>query len=313
MLKTIINWFPLWAILGSAAAYIQPDIFVPLKSQIVPLLMIIMLSMGLTLRIADFKRLSSYLKAVGVGVFLQFSIMPLAALLIAMAFGMNEALTIGMVLVGSVAGGTASNVICYLAKGNVALSITMTAISTLLGVVMTPFLVDLFLGVSVDVPVMQMVMSLVKIVLIPVSIGVFVNHFFSKPIERISPVLPLISMAAIVLAIAIIVALNRDQIANIGAWVFFAVVLHNSIGLIAGYGLCRVLGFDKTICKTIAIEVGLQNSGLATALALKFFTPLSALPAGIFSIWHNLSGSVLAYFWSKEEDKDKPFQEQKSL
>ncbi|CCN34263.1 putative Bile acid:sodium symporter [Vibrio nigripulchritudo SO65] len=313
MLKTIINWFPLWAILGSAAAYVQPDIFVPLKSQIVPLLMIIMLSMGLTLRIADFKRLSLYLKAVGVGVFLQFSIMPLAALLIAMAFGMNEALTIGMVLVGSVAGGTASNVICYLAKGNVALSITMTAISTLLGVVMTPFLVDLFLGVSVDVPVMQMVMSLVKIVLIPVSIGVFVNHFFSKAIERVNPVLPLISMAAIVLAIAIIVALNRDQIANIGAWVFFAVVLHNSIGLIAGYGLCRVLGFDKTICKTIAIEVGLQNSGLATALALKFFTPLSALPAGIFSIWHNLSGSVLAYFWSKEEDKDKPFQEQKSL
>ncbi|BDU39339.1 bile acid:sodium symporter family protein [Vibrio nigripulchritudo] len=313
MLKTIINWFPLWAILGSAAAYIQPDIFVPLKSQIVPLLMIIMLSMGLTLKVADFKRLSSYLKAVGVGVFLQFSIMPLTALLIAMAFGMDEALTIGMVLVGSVAGGTASNVICYLAKGNVALSITMTAISTLLGVVMTPFLVDLFLGVSVDVPVMQMVMSLVKIVLIPVSIGVFVNHFFSKAIERINPLLPLISMAAIVLAIAIIVALNRDQIANIGAWVFFAVVLHNSIGLIAGYGLCRVFGFDKTICKTIAIEVGLQNSGLATALALKFFTPLSALPAGIFSIWHNLSGSVLAYFWSKEEDKDKPFQEQKSL
>ncbi|GLQ74417.1 bile acid:sodium symporter family protein [Vibrio penaeicida] len=315
MLKTIINWFPLWAILGSVAAFSVPHIFVPLKSQIVPLLTIIMLSMGLTLKLEDFRRLSSNVKAVGVGVFLQFSVMPLTAFIIALAFNMNDSLTIGMVLVGSVAGGTASNVICYLAKGNVALSITMTAVSTLLGVLMTPFLVDLFLGIKVDVPVTQMVFSLIKIVLVPVSIGVLINHLFHKPIERISPVLPLISMAAIVLAIAIIVALNRDQIADVGAWVLIAVVIHNGVGLAAGYSACRLLGFDRTTCKTVAIEVGLQNSGLATALALKFFTPLSALPAGIFSIWHNLSGSVLAYFWSKDSaqpDGEENLKEQAS-
>ncbi|MBD1557814.1 bile acid:sodium symporter family protein [Vibrio sp. S9_S30] len=300
MLNTIIHWFPLWATLGSVAAFFAPHIFVPLKSQIVPLLAIIMLSMGLTLKFEDFYRLASNLKAMSVGVFLQFSIMPLAAFIIALAFNMNDSLTIGMVLVGSVAGGTASNVICYLAKGNVALSITMTTASTLLGMVVTPFLVDLFLGIKVDVPVTQMVLSLVKSVLVPVSIGILLNHLFHKPIEQLSPVLPLVAMAAIVLAIAIIVALNRHQIANVGAGVLFAVVIHNSIGLIAGYSACRLLGFDKNTCNTIAIEVGLQNSGLATALALKFFTPLSALPAGIFSIWHNLSGSVLAYFWSQE-------------
>ncbi|KJY91449.1 bile acid:sodium symporter [Vibrio neptunius] len=302
MLRILINGFPIFALLGSVAAYMHPTIFTPLKSQIVPLLMLIMLSMGLTLSLDDFKRLTSSAKAVAVGLLLQFSVMPLSALLIAKAFDMSTALTIGMVLVGSVAGGTASNVICYLAKGNVALSITMTALSTLLGVVMTPFLVDATLGVNVDVPVSQMILSLIKIVIVPVSAGIFLNHFFRNKIAQITPVLPLISMFAIVMAISIIVALNHKHIADIGTWVALAVVLHNGLGLLLGYSVCKLLKFDHTTCKTIAIEVGLQNSGLATALALKFFSPLSALPAAIFSIWHNLSGSILAYYWSRSSD-----------
>ncbi|MBY8071323.1 bile acid:sodium symporter family protein [Vibrio fluvialis] len=299
MLRTITQLFPLWAVLFSLCAYFFPSVFVDLKSQIVPLLTIIMLAMGLTLKPKDFLNVVTNKKAIGIGLILQFSVMPLAALLVSLLLGFDPMLTIGMVLVGSVAGGTSSNVMCYLAKGDVALSITMTSISTLLGVVLTPLLVKLLAGQSVDVPAMSMLMSLVKIVLMPVSIGLLCNVLLHSLTEKLEPVLPLISMAAIVMIIAIVVALNASQLATIGPIVALAVILHNSIGLASGYWICRALGFNESICRTVAFEVGLQNSGLATALAMKFFTPASAVAGTIFSIWHNLSGSLLAGYWAK--------------
>ncbi|EKO3990410.1 bile acid:sodium symporter family protein [Vibrio fluvialis] len=299
MLRTITQLFPLWAVLFSLCAYFFPSVFVDLKSQIVPLLTIIMLAMGLTLKPKDFLNVVTNKKAIGIGLILQFSVMPLAALLVSLLLGFDPMLTIGMVLVGSVAGGTSSNVMCYLAKGDVALSITMTSISTLLGVVLTPLLVKLLAGQSVDVPAMSMLMSLVKIVLMPVSIGLLCNVLLYSLTEKLEPVLPLISMAAIVMIIAIVVALNASQLATIGPIVALAVILHNSIGLASGYWICRALGFNESICRTVAFEVGLQNSGLATALAMKFFTPASAVAGTIFSIWHNLSGSLLAGYWAK--------------
>ncbi|AVH31090.1 bile acid:sodium symporter family protein [Vibrio fluvialis] len=299
MLRTITQLFPLWAVLFSLCAYFFPSVFVDLKSQIVPLLTIIMLAMGLTLKPKDFLNVVTNKKAIGIGLILQFSVMPLAALLVSLLLGFDPMLTIGMVLVGSVAGGTSSNVMCYLAKGDVALSITMTSISTLLGVVLTPLLVKLLAGQSVDVPAMSMLMSLVKIVLVPVSIGLLCNVFLHSVTEKLEPVLPLISMVAIVMIIAIVVALNASQLATIGPIVALAVILHNSIGLASGYWICRALGFNESICRTVAFEVGLQNSGLATALAMKFFTPASAVAGTIFSIWHNLSGSLLAGYWAK--------------
>ncbi|WP_337162884.1 bile acid:sodium symporter family protein [Vibrio fluvialis] len=299
MLRTITQLFPLWAVLFSLCAYFFPSVFVDLKSQIVPLLTIIMLAMGLTLKPKDFLNVVTNKKAIGIGLILQFSVMPLAALLVSLLLGFDPMLTIGMVLVGSVAGGTSSNVMCYLAKGDVALSITMTSISTLLGVVLTPLLVKLLAGQSVDVPAMSMLMSLVKIVLMPVSIGLLCNVLLHSVTEKLEPVLPLISMAAIVMIIAIVVALNASQLATIGPIVALAVILHNSIGLASGYWICRALGFNESICRTVAFEVGLQNSGLATALAMKFFTPASAVAGTIFSIWHNLSGSLLAGYWAK--------------
>ncbi|MBL4283153.1 bile acid:sodium symporter family protein [Vibrio fluvialis] len=299
MLRTITQLFPLWAVLFSLCAYFFPSVFVDLKSQIVPLLTIIMLAMGLTLKPKDFLNVVTNKKAIGIGLILQFSVMPLAALLVSLLLGFDPMLTIGMVLVGSVAGGTSSNVMCYLAKGDVALSITMTSISTLLGVVLTPLLVKLLAGQSVDVPAMSMLMSLVKIVLVPVSIGLLCNVLLHSLTEKLEPVLPLISMAAIVMIIAIVVALNASQLATIGPIVALAVILHNSIGLASGYWICRALGFNESICRTVAFEVGLQNSGLATALAMKFFTPASAVAGTIFSIWHNLSGSLLAGYWAK--------------
>lgn len=295
----VIQLFPLWAILLSALAFFQPDLFVGLKTQIVPLLMIIMLAMGLTLSPKDFKQVLKSRKAVAVGVLLQFLVMPIAAFAVAMAFGFDTELTVGMLLVGSVAGGTSSNVMCYLAKGDTALSISMTAISTLLGVVLTPFLVSLMIGTSVDVPVSSMLISLFKIVLLPVAAGVVINTLFSKFIRKAEVVFPYISMFAIVLIIAIVVALSSSKLVEVGLVVAAAVILHNTIGLILGYWVTYLLGFDSRVCRTIAFEVGLQNSGLAAALAVKFFTPLSALPGTLFSVWHNISGSLLASYWSR--------------
>ena len=296
----VIQLFPLWALLLSVAAFFQPDLFVGLKSYIVPLLTIIMLAMGLTLSPKDFKQVLHNRKAVVVGVLLQFMVMPIAAFAVALSFGFNTELTVGMLLVGSVAGGTSSNVMCYLAKGDTALSISMTAISTLLGVVLTPFLVSLMIGQSVDVPVASMLMSLFKIVLLPVAAGVLINTFFGNVIRKAEPVLPYVSMFAIVLIIAIVVALSSSKLVEVGLIVVAAVVLHNAIGLLLGYWVTYLLGFDARVCRTIAFEVGLQNSGLAAALAIKFFTPMAALPGSIFSVWHNISGSLLASYWSRK-------------
>ncbi|ETX12628.1 sodium transporter [Marinomonas ushuaiensis DSM 15871] len=295
----VIQLFPVWALLLSVLAFYQPDLFVGLKTQIIPLLTIIMLAMGLTLSAADFKKVLKSSKAVGVGVLLQFMVMPIAAFGVAMMFGFDTELTVGMLLVGSVAGGTSSNVMCYLAKGDTALSISMTAISTLLGVLLTPLLVSLMIGKSVDVPVAGMLISLFKIVLLPVAAGVLINTFFSQFVRKAEPIFPYISMFAIVLIIAIVVALSSSKLVEVGLIVAAAVILHNSIGLVLGYWVTYLLGFDAKICRTIAFEVGLQNSGLAAALAVKFFTPAAALPGTIFSVWHNISGSLLASYWSR--------------
>jgi len=305
MLKTITNLFPVWAILLSVLAFFQPSLFTSLKTFIVPLLTIIMLAMGLTLTPKDFANVSKNIKAVSVGVILQFTVMPIVALIIATLMNFDTNLTVGLVLVGAVAGGTSSNVMCFLAKGDVALSISMTAISTLLSVIFTPLLVELLAGKSIDIPVMGMIISLIKIVLVPVVLGIVLNTLLHKPIQKIAPALPLISMAAIVIIIAIVVALNAEKLVEVGSMVAIAVILHNSFGLLAGYWITKKLGFEEKVCRTIAFEVGLQNSGLATALAMKFFAPTTAIAGTIFSIWHNISGSLLAGYWSRSSAQDK--------
>ena len=302
MLSTITHLFPVWAVLLSVIAFIQPALFTSLKDLIVPLLTIIMLAMGLTLTAQDFANVSKNIKAVSVGVILQFTVMPIVALIIATLLQFDVNLTVGLVLVGAVAGGTSSNVMCFLAKGDVALSISMTAISTLLGVIFTPLLVEMLAGKAVDIPVTGMIISLIKIVLIPVILGVVINTFLHKQINFIRPSLPLVSMVAIVIIIAIVVALNAGKLVEVGSMVAIAVILHNSIGLLAGYLVTKKLGFEEKICRTIAFEVGLQNSGLATALAMKFFAPTAAIAGTIFSIWHNISGSILAGYWSRRSE-----------
>ena len=290
--------FPLWALLGSALAYARPGLFTPWQGAIVPLLVVIMFGMGMTLTAEDFRRVAARPGLIGLGVGLQYAVMPLAAFVISRVLGLSPALTVGMVLVGSSAGGTASNVITYLAKGDVALSVTLTMTSTLLAVFATPALTWFYAGQVVPVPAAGILLSVLKIVVAPVLVGVTLNSLFRQRIARVQPAFPLLSMVAIVVIIAIIVALNRPRLAVMGLPVAIAVITHNLIGLAAGFWVPRRLGYDTRTCRTLAIEVGMQNSGLSVALAVQHFSALAALPGALFSIWHNLSGSALAGFWS---------------
>jgi len=297
----VTRLFPIWAIALSMLAYNMPAPFTELKPAIVPLLTVIMFSMGLTLSIDDFKRALSMPRLIITGLVLQYSIMPFAALAIATVFQLDPALTIGMILVGTCPGGTASNVITYLARGNVALSISLTSISTILAIVLTPAITLLIADTSIQVPAARMFVSILYIVIFPVALGLALKHFFAYRIKTLEHYLPLIAVAAIVLIIAIITALNAKQFSQIGITVLLAVVLHNAIGLLTGYGSARLMGYPARECRTLAIEVGMQNSGLAVALAIKHFSAAAALPGAIFSIWHNISGSALAFFWSKKQ------------
>ena len=297
--------FPLWVLIMVGLAVAEPAFFMPFKAGIPPLLALVMLCMGLTLTRHDFSFVIEKKEAMLIGVILQFTLMPLLALLVAKALSLNDNLLVGMVLLGSVAGGTASNVICFLAKGNVALSITMTAISTLLSVILTPMLVELLLGKVVEVPALAMLMSMMFMVLLPVTAGLFLNTFFTTWVNKFRDWFALLSMLVIAFIIAIVVALNVSNIAAMGVLVLIAVMLHNGLGLLSGYWGARLFGYDETLCRTIAIEVGMQNSGLAVALSMQFFNVMTALPGALFSVWHVLSGSMLASFWSSRPLRNK--------
>ena len=293
--------FPFWAIIFSLLAWQYPELFRSYETWIVPLLSVVMFGMGLTLHLSDFSYVLQMPRLIFAGIALQYTIMPLTAVALSDLMELDPVLTAGMILVGTCPGGTASNVICYLARGNVALSITLTAVSTLLAVILTPALTAELVSKTIDVPVLDMLLSILYMVIIPVSAGVLLNHVAGKILKPVRLVFPLLSVIAIVFIIAIIVSLNAQQVHQIGATVLIAVMLHNSAGLFLGYFTSRLLGYSPTECRTLAIEVGMQNSGLAVALAIKYFTATAALPGAIFSIWHNLSGSILAGFWSSRE------------
>jgi len=299
VIDRLVRAFPLWAVLLSLLAWYSPHWFAPFRNAIVPLLALVMFGMGLTLTAADFRRVLRRPAVIGFGVFLQYALMPLFAWLVARLLGLDPVLTAGMVLVGASPGGTASNVICYLARGDVALSVTLTAVSTLLSIFFTPLLCLFYIDAVVAVPAQDMLLSIMKIVIVPVLLGVAVNRYVHRYLLPLQRWFPLLSVAAIAWIIAIIVALNRPRFAELGLLLVIAVAAHNALGLAAGYMAPRLLRYDPVTCRTLAIEVGMQNSGLAVALAIKFFAPVAALPGAVFSIWHNLSGSLLAALWRR--------------
>ncbi len=260
------------------------------------LLMLVMFGMGLTLKFEDFAIVFKRPKDIIIGCVAQFTIMPLLAFSLGKIFGLEAGLLAGVILVGTCPGGTASNVMTYLSKGDVALSVGMTSVNTLLAPFLTPAITYLLLKTTVTVDIMSMFVSIIKVVIVPIALGFIINRFWGKYTEKVTDVLPLISVTAITLIVASVVSHNSENILQTGAIVFVVVILHNILGYIVGFALGLVLRLPMTRKKALAIEIGMQNSGLATSLAATAFPSLAmaTVPGAIFSVWHNISGAILA-------------------
>ena len=265
------------------------------------LLGVVMFGMGLTLNLQDFKIVFSRPKDVVIGCLAQFTIMPLLAWTLARAFQLDEALALGVVLVGCCPGGTASNVITYLAKGDLALSVGMTGVSTLLAPFLTPLLTWALAGKSVDVNVASMFLSILWVVILPIVVGLLVKWMWPKFTEKTIDYLPAFSSIAIALIVAIIISANATKLLAGGLLIVIVVMLHNICGLSLGYAIGRLLRLSGPKKRAISIEVGMQNSGLASSLATIHFAayPLATIPGAIFSVWHNISGAAVAYLYRK--------------
>ena len=265
------------------------------------LLGVVMFGMGLTLNLQDFKIVFSRPKDVVIGSLAQFTVMPLLAWGLTRVFQLDEALALGVVLVGCCPGGTASNVITYLAKGDLALSVGMTGVSTLLAPFLTPLLTWALAGKSVNVDVASMFLSILWVVILPIVVGLLVKWMWPRFTEKATDYLPAFSSVAIALIVAIIIAANADKLLAGGMIIVLVVMLHNICGLGLGYLIGRLLGLSDPKKRAISIEVGMQNSGLASSLATIHFAayPLASIPGAIFSVWHNLSGAAVAYLYRK--------------
>lgn len=283
-------------IIFSVIAFFWPVGFSWATNYTTTFLAVAMFGMGLTIRVEDFKIVFTRPKDLCIGFVLQYTVMPLAAFALAKAFNLSADLALGVILVGCCPGGTASNVITYVAKGDVPLSVGMTIVSTLLAPLCTPVLVYFLAGSWVEVSLVAMIMSVVKVVLVPVLAGILIYRLLPKQVDAVRELLPLISVVAIVMIISGIVGSNAEKIMTCGALVLVVVVIHNAVGLALGTAVAKLLKLEEKKVTAIGIEVGMQNSGLAISLATANFAanPLATLPGAIFSVWHNISGTIYA-------------------
>ena len=296
--KLISDYMGVLVLASAVLALAVPSAFSGIKPTVInPFLGVIMFGMGMALKIEDFRIVFSRPKDVIIGCLAQFTIMPLLAWCLARLFALDEALALGVVLVGCCPGGTASNVITYIAKGDLALSVGMTGVSTLLA----PFLTWALAGKSVNVDVTSMFLSILWVVILPIVVGLIVKWLWPKFTEKATGYLPAISSIAIALIVAIIISANAHKLLAGGLIIVLVVVLHNVCGLSLGYLIGRVLNLSDPKKRAISIEVGMQNSGLANSLATLHFAayPLATIPGAIFSVWHNISGAIVAYFYRK--------------
>ncbi|UPM42984.1 bile acid:sodium symporter family protein [Halocatena salina] len=301
------KYFVVWVVIAVPIALYSPQTFTPIAAYITPLLGIIMLGMGLTLTPADFRRIGERPRDVFVGAMGQWLLMPVFAVVLVGVLGLPEEVGLGLLLLGVAPGGTASNVMTYLGKGDVALSVTITSVTTIAAPLVMPTWIVVLANESVSVTFGQMAGSIVQIVLLPVVAGVFLRIV----LDRYAPtaasiglsIFPAISVLTIVGIVAAIVAVNTGTIRSAGSMVFLAVVLHNALGLAGGYVVGHTSGMDEDRARACAFEVGLQNSGLAVALAGEFFaSPAVALIPALFSVWHNVSGPALATLFVRLDD-----------
>lgn len=269
------------------------------------LLMIVMFGMGLTLKLEDFKIVLTRPKDIIVGCIAQFTIMPLLAFALGKIFGLEAGMLAGLVLVGTCPGGTSSNVMTYLGKGDVALSVGMTSVNTLLAPLLTPAITYLLLRTTITVDILSMFLSIIKVVIIPIALGFIINKFWGKYTQKATNILPMISVIAITMIVAAVVSHNAEKILSTGLIVFVIVILHNLLGYACGYGVGLLMKASLAKKKAMSIEVGMQNSGLATSLAGTAFPDLAmaTVPGAIFSVWHNISGAILANVFNRMEEK----------
>ena len=302
-ISELIGKYMAWIVLAIAAlALFLPGTCLWIQTKWVNyLLMVVMFGMGLTMKLSDFAVVFSRPRDVLIGCTAQFVVMPLLAFALGKFFGLGDELLVGVVLVGTCPGGTSSNVITYLSKGDTALSVGMTSINTMLAPFLTPALTWLYLRTSVSVDLKAMFLSIIQVVVVPIGLGLLINRLFGKQTRKITDVLPLISVTAICLIVAAVVSHNSEKILSTGLVIFAVVILHNLLGYLCGYLIGILFRMDLPRKKAVAIEIGMQNSGLATTLAGSAFPNLSmaTVPGAIFSVWHNISGAILAGFFRR--------------
>lgn len=273
---------------------------------IVPLIQIIMFGMGASLSVEDFAGVMKMPRGVLVGLVCQFTIMPLVGLSLATVFGFSNEIAAGVVLIGSAPSGVASNVMAYIAGANLALSVTLTAVATLLAPVVTPFLMEMLAGQFVPVDFVEMMWGIIEMVIAPVVLGLLFNRYFHGKAQWLDDVMPIISMTAITVIIAIITAAGRESLLTIGALLVGAAIIHNAAGYVFGYWGCRLLGMEETDCRTISIEVGMQNGGLASGIAMQMGKVATVgLAPAVFGPWMNITGSALANWWRRQALKEE--------
>ena len=300
--KLISDYMGLLVLIAAVAALAVPSLFSAIKPTLIsPMLGIIMFGMGMALRIDDFRILFSRPRDVFVGCLAQFTVMPLLAWALSRAFQLDEALALGVVLVGCCPGGTASNVITYLAKGDLALSVGMTGVSTLLSPLLTPLLTWALAGKSVNVDIVSMFLSILWVVIFPIVLGLIVKSLWPKFTEKATNYLPALSSLVIAIIVAIVISANAEKLLIGGLLIVLVVILHNLGGLCLGFLVARLLSLDQPKKRAVSIEVGMQNSGLASSLATIHFAayPLATVPGAIFSVWHNISGALLARLFAR--------------
>lgn len=298
----IARWMGALVLLTAILSMVFPQVLLPVNMKVInPILGLIMFGMGLTLKPEDFRVVLQRPKDVLMGCLAQFTVMPLLAWLLAKLFSLPDELALGVILVGCCPGGTASNVITFLARGDLALSVGMTATSTILAPLLTPALVWLMAGTFVNVDAVGMLLSILYVVIAPIVGGFVIQKLFPRFTRAAVAYLPAFSTLMIAAVVALVVSHTADRLLTGGLLVMLVVVLHNLLGLTIGYGVGRLLGLTREKRVAVSIEVGMQNSGLASSLATIHFAayPLATIPGAVFSVWHNISGALAARYYAR--------------
>jgi BASS family bile acid:Na+ symporter len=299
--------FTIWVIIAVSVGFFYPQYFQKIgdfkfTGFIVPLIQIIMFTMGTEMSLKDFEGVIKTPKAVIIGLVSHFTIMPLVGYTLAKTFGFPPEIAAGVILMGSVPSGVTSNVLAFIAKANMPLSVTIAAISTLAAPFLTPILMKLLAGQYVAIDLQAMMLHVAEIIILPIILGLIVNKFLGKGVKWLQSLLPKISMLGVLMMMIVIVSSGRDSLLQIGPLLFLSGMIHHTIGYLLGYWSGRLMGLDEASCRTISLEVGMQNGGLASGIALQMGKIATVGLASVIAVpWMTISGSMLSNWWRSRE------------